>query len=104
MTLPGEITKQIVSYLSPQDLGRVAQVNKLWKQIVYSNSCWDLHKLWEVKPDSSTEFYSGLEIPSNARHLGGEPTSVCFHHLCEKPCIIQRCPFVFLNLKISVYI
>jgi hypothetical protein len=100
MAFPGEIAKQIVGYLSPCDLGRVAQVNKRWKQIVYSNSCWDLHKLWEVKTDSLTEFYSGLEIPSNARHLGGETTSVCFHDwlsLIRKTMYHTSVPFCILE-------
>lgn len=78
MAFPGEIVKQIVSYLSPCDLGRVAQLNKGWRQVVYSNSCWNLHKLWDIKTESRAEFYTGLEIPSFAQHMG-EPSLACFH-------------------------
>jgi hypothetical protein len=101
MAIPGEMVKQIVSYLSPCDLARVAQLNKIWKQIVYSNSCWDLNKLWEVKPDSRIEFYSGLEIPSKARHLGGEPTPACFHDwlsLARKSMYHTTVPYCVLEL------
>jgi hypothetical protein len=78
MALPSELTRRIVEYLSPSDYARVAQVNKSWRQVVYSNTCWDLNKLWDVKHESRSEFYSGLEIPRYARHLG-EPTHLCFH-------------------------
>jgi hypothetical protein len=78
MTLPPEISKHIVSYLSPSDLGRVAQLNKSWRDVVYSNSCWNVNKLWDVKPESRHEFYTGFDIPSSAHHMG-EPTLMCFH-------------------------
>jgi hypothetical protein len=79
MALPSELTRRIVEYLSPSDLARVAQINTSWRKVVYSNACWNPNKLWDIKSgDSRHEFYSGLEIPSNARHLG-QPTELCFH-------------------------
>lgn len=89
MTIPSEIAKQILHYLSPCDLGRAAQVNKKWRDVVYSKNCWNLNKLWEVKSDSLTEFYSGLEIPSNACHIG-EPTPACF---CDWSSLVRKSIF-----------
>jgi hypothetical protein len=79
MNLPTEIIPFIFHYLSPCDLAVVAQINKTWKDVVYSNNCWknNVIKLWKIKPDSILEFYHGLEIPSSARHIG-EPTQICF--------------------------
>jgi hypothetical protein len=78
-SIPSEIVPDIFQYLSPHDLAIVAQVNKTWKHVVYSNTCWKpfCEKLWEIKRDSMFEFYHGLEIPAYARHMG-EPSELCF--------------------------
>lgn len=105
MAFPSEITKQIASYLSPHDLGRVAQLNKSWRNLVYSNSCWNLNKLWDVKHESRGEFYSEFDIPSNARHIG-EPTQLCFYDwLTRSPAFINMVPFCIVESNdFSVYV
>lgn len=77
--LPSELVSSIIQYLSPHDIAIAAQVSKAWCNIMYSNTCWKhlVIKLWEMKPESTLEFYHGLEIPSHARHIG-EPSEVCF--------------------------
>jgi hypothetical protein len=81
-SLPPEISQRVLEYLSPCDLARMAQVSKPWKRVIYSNSCWKLHKYWDYADDLRTRvsdaFYSGLDIPYGTRHIG-EPTNVCFH-------------------------
>lgn len=99
--IPSEIVPFIVEFLSPLDMAVVAQVNTSWRDVVYSNACWKrmTEKIWEIKPDSSLEFYHGLEIPSRARHMG-EPTELCFadwlfllvrsnHHTSVPFCILE---------------
>ena len=77
--IPSELVPSIIQYLSPRDLAIAAQVNKAWHTVMYSNTCWKhmANKVWDIKPESTLEFYQGLEIPSHARHIG-EPTEVCF--------------------------
>jgi hypothetical protein len=101
MSLQPEIAKHLVSYLSPCDLGRVAQVNKSWRNVIYSNSCWNCNitKLWDVKHESRHEFYTGFDIPSSAHHMG-EPTLMCFHDwlsLVKKNMYYTSVPFCILE-------
>ncbi len=109
MSLPPEIAKRIVSYLSPCDLGRVAQVNKSWRDVSYSTSSWSscINKLWDVKPESRHEFHTGFDIPSSAHHMG-EPTRMCFQDwlsLCKKQMHNNSVPFCVLESDdFSVYV
>lgn len=102
--LPSEVVKQIIQYLSPVDLAKVAQVNKAWNQVVYSDTCWNVNKLWEIKPGSYDEFYSGIDIPAYARHIG-EPTELCFYDwmLQSKSIHVPFCVLEIANFDLYIH-
>jgi len=74
MNLPNIIQKNIIDYLDPQTLARVAQVSKEWRTLVYRPSVW---RQLRWKQHRSEFFYKSEHLPSNIRHIG-EPTDLCF--------------------------
>ena len=90
-SLHSDIMCLLLPYFDAMSLAKLSQVSKAWKQIVYRPSIWQ-PLVWKVKEKYKKDFYSQLDIPSNARHIG-EPTQLCFHSWYESRLFNIRCDF-----------
>ena len=74
MNLPNTILLQIVGYLDPKGLAKVAQVSTEWKRLVYRPSVWRALR-WRQR--NHEHFYRSEHLPTYIRHIG-EQTDLCF--------------------------
>ena len=80
--IPGFVMNIVVSYMNNEDLAKMAQVSKDWRNFVYRNSVWQ-YANWTPRLRYLDHFYDSNNIPSNARHLG-MPTELCFLSWADK--------------------
>jgi hypothetical protein len=74
--IPGFVMDIVASYMNNEDLAKMAQVSKDWRNFVYRNSLWQ-YANWTPRTRYLDHFYDSNNIPSNARHIG-MPTELCF--------------------------
>ena len=76
LTIPGHVMANIVSYMSFDDLAKMAQVSRAWQTYAYGSPLW--HKAnWEPQARGTNDFCDSNNIVPDARHIG-IPTQLCF--------------------------